>query len=296
MAYRPGVSVIIPCYESWPLLHRTLTCVVADCHRLGGQWEVIVVDNDSGTPTLDALLAFASRTQGVNVIQRTGLEGRHFQPGAARNLGIESARFESLVFLDADCIPARQTVSSYRALTARDYHTVYLGHRVFIDASSCHTASVAVDRTVLARAPRVASASNYGHPIDRRMDELRSLETHPRPYDCLFGCNFALHRSCLAEHRFNLAFDGRWGYEDIELGYRLHRAGRRFRYVPTAYVFHQEAEAVPCDRGAERRRNFAVAATLIPGFEEYRRTSARVCAVPEQPLSTVGPDPRRAGI
>src|SRR5262245_40815945 len=98
-----GVSVIIPCFESWPLLQRTLHCVVADCARLGDPWEAIVVDNESGPQTVAAILLYAETVDGVRVIQRTGLAGRHFQPGAARNVGIDLARFDNLIFFDADC-------------------------------------------------------------------------------------------------------------------------------------------------------------------------------------------------
>jgi hypothetical protein len=86
----------------------------------------------------------------------------------------------------------------------------------------------------------VASVSNYGLAVDRRMEELLSLDSHPLPWDCMYVCNMAVHRDCLGDHRFNRVFDGYWGYEDIELGYRLHRAGLSFSYVPEAFAYHQE--------------------------------------------------------
>jgi hypothetical protein len=184
------------------------------------------------------------------------------------------------VFLDADCVPAAGTLRAYREATRHDLRTVFLGHRVFIKASGLNAALVARRRDVLERAPRIPSASNYGTVVDRRMPELLALSFAEKPFDCLFGCNFALHRRCLAGERFARSFDGYWGYEDIELGHRLHLAGRRFRYLPDAYVFHQEHAFDEVARAAGRRRNFAIAAALIPGFEDHRRTSPRVCALP----------------
>lgn len=283
MRHGPGISVIIPCCDAWPTLHRTLAAVVADCRCLNAPWEVIVVDNEGGTLALRSLVLFAAQEEGVQVIRRTGLQGMNFQPGAARNEGIEAAKFDCLMFLDADCVPASRTIRTYHDLAAHDRATVFLGHRVFIASPRPAPSAIAGNRSLLVGMPHVASASNYGHPTDRRMDELRALADHPRPYDCLFGCNFALHRSCLADNRFNPVFDGYWGYEDIELGYRLHRAGRRFRYVPGAFVYHQEGNAETFDRARGRRRNFAIASTLIPGFEVYRGGSSRLCAVPPSP-------------
>jgi hypothetical protein len=134
----------------------------------------------------------------------------------------------------------------------------------------------------------VASASNYGERVDRRMPELVTLAAHPHPYDLMYACNFALHRTCLGDLRFDATFDGYWGYEDIELGYRLARAGRRFRYAPEAYVFHQEHVGDTTARAAGRLRNFALADRLIPGFAEYRRCSARAGAFPDGVLPDSG--------
>lgn len=171
--------------------------------------------------------------------------------------------------------------SRYRDLVYQAPDTVFLGHRVFIDACGLLPAGLAADRGLLDLLPAVASTSNYGHSTDRRLPELCALSEHPRPYDCLFACNFALHRNCLGDHRFNPVFDGHWGYEDIELGHRLFRAGRRFRYVPEAFVYHQEGGTLSArEQATGRQRNFLIAARLIPGFLAYRTASQRLGAVP----------------
>lgn len=280
MSWTAGTSVVIPSYKMWPLLKLTLLAVLHDCAALGEAWEVLVIDNDSGQDTTARLLALARSDKNLRVILRKGLRGRNFQPGAARNLGIEAARYDTLVFLDADCVPAAGTLRAYREAARHDLRTVFLGHRVFIEASGVDAALVARCRDVLERAPRVPSASNYGTVVDRRMPELLALSSADMPFDCLFGCNFALHRRCLADERFAKSFDGHWGYEDIELGHRLHLAGRRFRYLPDAYVYHQEHAFDEFARAAGRRRNFAIAAALIPGFEDHRKGKPRVCGLP----------------
>jgi glycosyltransferase involved in cell wall biosynthesis len=277
-----GVSVIVPSFQGWPLLCRTLEAILFECRAAGGEWEVIVVDNESGRSTVDQLHELAGRIDELRVIARTGLQGRHFQPGAARNVGIEAARFPCLIFLDADCIPSTGLVDAYRSQVTRSPDTVFIGHRVFNDCSGVDPVHIAQDRGLLARLPPILSASNPGQLTDRRLVELRELDHHPRPYDCLFGCNFAVHCDYLADHRFSSAFDGHWGYEDVELGHRLHRAGNRFEYLREAFVFHQAGGALSQgDRLAGRRRNFAVADDLIPGFLQYRQASRRWRAAPD---------------
>jgi len=221
----------------------------------------------------------------LRVYRRTGLGGRHFQPGAARNEGIARARHERLIFLDSDCIPASGLLSRYAAHLQDDSGVVLLGHRIFVEATHLTADDVAQDRLLIERAPRVASASNYGCREDRRLAELQSLETHPRPYDCLFACNFAIHRDCLGALRFDSIYDGHWGYEDIDLGFRLFRSQRRFHYVPEAVVYHQEGGALPAEhRWRGRLRNFPLVAARIPGFEAYRTATLRPAPPPLQAL------------
>lgn len=267
-----GVSVVIPCYESWPLLERTLAAVLGDAARLDVACEVLLVDNDSGPGLRRAVERRFGSSEPLRVFHRSGLGERKFQPGAARNTGIEHARFDRLVFLDSDCVPVPGLLAAYTRGLDADPGAVLIGHRVFVDPSGIP----AGDRDRLAQAPRVASVSNYGHVEDRRLPELRALDTHPHPYDCLFGCNFAVARRALGDLRFRAAYDGHWGYEDIDLGHRLHQAGCRFRYVPEAFVYHQEGGDLSAeDRLAGRRRNLPILAAEIPGFGAYRARAVR---------------------
>lgn len=279
-----GLSVIVPTHESWPMTHRTLAAITHDARANLPRWELLVVDNGSGPDFRAALAEFAGAAPEVRVAHRDGLAGRPFQPGAARNLGIELARHEGLVFLDADCVPSPGLLPAYQRALAAEPGTVFVGHRVFVAADELAPEAVAADRALLDRLPPARSAANYGEPLDRRLPELRALATHPAPFDCMYSCDMAMHRDCLAGHRFDPVFDGYWGYEDIELGYRLHRAGRAFRYLPEAFVYHQEGTTLSTvDKEAGRWRNFEIAARLIPGFAEHRRASRRAGALPHPP-------------
>ncbi len=235
-----------------------------------------MVDNESDPRLVDEVERRFGSSGLVRTHRRTGLGARHFQPGAARNEGIERTRHAGLVFLDSDCVPAEGLLGRYAAELDANPGAVLIGHRVFIDSIPFGAVALARDRALLERAARVASASNYGRVEDRRLPELRRLATHPRPYDCLFGCNFAIRRETLGDLRFRTRYDGHWGYEDIDLGYRLHRRGRPFRYVPEAFVYHQEGgELTETDRQAGRSRNFPILAAAVPGFADYRAQASR---------------------
>jgi glycosyltransferase involved in cell wall biosynthesis len=274
-----GVSIIVPTYESWPQLQRTLVVIAHDARALGVRWEIILVDNESDP----SLTAGARRVvgDGLRAHRRSGLGGLHFQPGAARNIGIEMAAYDYLIFLDSDCVPAAGLLLRYREGLEAHRDRVLLGHREFIDTKHVDPHEMAANRALLERMPRIASASNYGRTEDRRLPELRAIEDHARPYDCLYSCNFALHRACLGSLRFDPVYDGYWGYEDIDLGYRLHQAGRSFSYLPDAHVYHQEGGPLSAlQRTMGRHRNFATLACKIPGFRRYRSRSSRPAALP----------------
>ena len=71
---------------------------------------------------------------------------------------------------------------------------------------------------------------------------------------------------------FDPAFDGSFGYEDLEFGSRLWRAGVRFVHATRAEVLHQENEAVPSDTkvstaAANRRKLYE----RIPELRDARR-------------------------
>jgi glycosyltransferase involved in cell wall biosynthesis len=277
-----GVSVIVPSFEAWPVLHRTLEAVVHDCVAWGGAWEVIVVDNESGPRFTERAQRLAAHYEHLRLIRRSGLGQKNFQPGAARNLGIEAASHPTLVFLDADCVPSAGLIQAYYRATRDCRHVVFVGHRIFVDAAGLAPAAVATDRRVIGCLEPVRSTSNYGYAVERRMAELETLDVHPRPYDCMYACNMAMHRDCLSDQRFAPIFDGYWGYEDIELGYRLHRIGRIFQYLPEAFVYHQEGGSLDVDeRALGRKRNFLIAAELIYDFVTYRRSIPRVGAAPD---------------
>ena len=274
--------MIIPAYENWTTLDRTLAGALRACRRARRPFEVLVADNGSGSAFSRALGRLSVREPAVRHLRRSA---RHapFRPGDARNRGIAAAQHACLVFIDADCIPTPGLIARYAALADARRDTAFVGHRVFIDGSDLVPAGIERGDGSLERAPLIASRSNYGETRDRRLDRLPQLARDPHAYDCLYACNFALHRDCLGEHRFEPVFDGSWGYEDVELGYRLQRAGRRFEYVPEAFVYHQESyQQRPDERATGRARNFQIASQMIPGFAEHRARSGRWWAIPPE--------------
>lgn len=89
-----NVSVIIPAFNAAETIADTLTSLLAQTHH---DWEGIVVDDGSTDATADVVRRFAQHDARIRLLQQANAG-----ESAARNTGLAVARFDWLLFLDAD--------------------------------------------------------------------------------------------------------------------------------------------------------------------------------------------------
>ncbi|RXE85350.1 glycosyltransferase [Pseudoalteromonas sp. A757] len=89
------ISLIVPTYNSAEYIQACLASLVTQLEDFA---EIIVIDDCSTDDTFALLSAFAKRNQAVHVLQTETNSG----PGVARNLGIEHAKGEWILFVDSD--------------------------------------------------------------------------------------------------------------------------------------------------------------------------------------------------
>lgn len=269
------LSVIILYHNQLGMLSRVLFALGRQMAILeGAEVEIIVVDNGSVRPlSIDAIepkFLADIRPDAIRLVRAEPM-AMEFSVAHARNLGIDAAGREVAIFLDADSIPSPTFLQEYCEVVRQQGKAVLIGHRYFVHYDQISDDLLLSDINYLYRVPHIQSASNFGLVVDRRMPELHSLGGHPMPFNCLHGCNFSAPTEALrAVGGFDTAFDGAWGFEDIELGHRLYRLGLPFVYVPMAHVFHQD-DCQPV--GVDRRdtTNLRLAESKIPGFANFRR-------------------------
>ena len=90
----PKVSVIMPVYNAMPYLQKSVGDVLLQSMR---EIELICVDDGSTDDSLNVLREYEANDPRVHVLTQKNLFA-----GTARNLGIEHARGDYLMFLDAD--------------------------------------------------------------------------------------------------------------------------------------------------------------------------------------------------
>jgi mycofactocin glycosyltransferase len=206
---RVAATVVIPVRDRATLLDRCLA-------GIADRYPVVVVDDGSRNPT--AVAAVVAR-HGARLVRQAPCAG----PAAARNAGLRHGDTELIAFLDSDCRPPPDWLESLA------------GH---LD-----------DPLVGAVAPRIVAAA-ADTPAGRYGAEFGSLDLGAReglvapgagigyvPSAALLARRSALDDVAADGATFDPAL--RYG-EDVDLVWRLHRAGWRVRYDPSVEVAHQE--------------------------------------------------------
>lgn len=267
----PTVSVVVPYAGSRAHLEAVLRAIL-ETEYPADLLQVVVVECPSAARRPVAWRLVAARMDSRWIRDsRTG-----FSPASARNAGIAAAGGSIIVGLDGDMVTSPGHILAHVRHHQLGGRVVSLGLRRFIALPNRPPGSAVFGR--LSGRPDIpTSVSNrFGHRLDWRGRHIVDVSGHAAPYELALGCNTAYPKAAAIEvGGWSTAFDGWFGYEDIEFASRLLQAGCQFAWASGAEALHLEDERSR-DWKADRRRNFDLACRLIPGFREYRRTNREV--------------------
>ena len=187
------LSVVVPVYNGGPQMERCLDALLASDYR---PFEIIVCDDGS---TDGGATTAACRARGIEVLELDSNSG----PAAARNRGAERASGEILLFVDADVIVRRKTLSRVAALL-REQPTAAAVFGSYDDAPEA--------------ANFISQYKNLLHHFTHQQASMRA-ETF------WAGCGAVRREAFEAVGGFDESVYRRPSIEDIELGQRLRRAG-----------------------------------------------------------------------
>ncbi|MGQ0569304.1 MAG: glycosyltransferase family 2 protein [Armatimonadota bacterium] len=215
MSDGPDLSVIVPTYNGGWVVQRALDAL-RDQDASPERYEVIVVDDGSTDGSVHGL----DRQRGPRAVRllRTPNRGR----AAARNLGAAEARGRTLLFLDADIWATPGLISAHLAHHAGRQNIGVQGrwkdHRDSLTTMFMRARNVIPDATI------------------RRREGLSPYHVVTR--------NFSIHAEAFRRlGGFDEGFHG-YGWEDIELAFRMVRDGVTLRYEPTALAYHYHIQTL----------------------------------------------------
>ncbi|MUL35121.1 family 2 glycosyl transferase [Gloeocapsopsis sp. AAB1 = 1H9] len=203
-------SIVIPTYNRQPILAKCLKALeqqnLADDSAIEG-YEVVLVDDGSTDGTLEWLQDNAAEFPHV----RSHMQD-HQGPAAARNLGVENAQGDTIIFIDSDLVVTENFLQAHADGLQQGQQT-YGSERVFTYGL-------------------VINTCNFAEPT-----------AEPYKITDFSAAYFATGNVAIARHWLEKAglFDTRfqlYGWEDLELGVRLKQLGLKLVKCPAAVGYH----------------------------------------------------------
>jgi GT2 family glycosyltransferase len=219
------ISVVIPTYNRLDTLaHVIPTLLAQDLPR--ESFELLICDSNSNDGTAEYLAGISAEHPNVR-----HLPGAYSGRAVARNAGIRAAASPLVLFNDSDILASPDLLSKHLARHRERAKIAVVGWEV-----------------------QVKDLDDYAykreHPLERGHLHPETRKRLPWLY-FLTGNASVPRDDLLAVGCFDESFTG-YGHEDLELGYRLERAGLEIVYEPKAVNYH--CQDIPHDDQKEKMK------------------------------------------
>jgi glycosyltransferase involved in cell wall biosynthesis len=202
-------SIVIPTYNRLPILQKCLSALELQTFdsQIVTNYEIVVVDDGSTDGTIEWLKTSTPELPHVKVFEQA-----HQGASAARNLGVERAQGDTIIFIDSDLVVTSIFLQSHA------------------DALLQGQKELGNDKLFTYGA--VINTANFENPT-----------AEPYKVTDFSNAYFATGNVAIARHwllevgLFDLGFS-LYGWEDLELGVRLKNLGIKMIKCPAAVGYH----------------------------------------------------------
>ncbi|HEY9805431.1 MAG TPA: glycosyltransferase family 2 protein [Candidatus Obscuribacterales bacterium] len=210
-------SVVIPTYNRKPILEKCLKALeqqrLAASSAVSG-YEIVLVDDGSTDGTVDWIRQKATEFPHVRLFCQN-----HQGPAAARNLGVQQAIGDTIIFIDSDLVVTEQFLQAHA-------DGLKQGQRSLPPQANSD------EPPRLFTYGRVINTCNFEHPT-----------AEPYKVTDFSAAYFATGNVAIARYWLEKAglFDTQfqlYGWEDLELGVRLKQLGLKLIKCPEAVGYH----------------------------------------------------------
>lgn len=221
----PEISVVIPTYNRLDTLAHVIPTLLAQ-DLPAERYELLVCDSNSTDGTREYLAGISEQHPNVR-----HLPGAYTGRAMARNAGISAAQGEVVLFNDSDILASPDLLSQHLNHHREERNLAVVGLEVQVKDLDDY-------------------AFKRDHPEERGF--LHKPTRKQLPWLYFLTGNASVRRDDLLRvGSFDESFTG-YGHEDLELGYRLEKAGIRILYEPNAVNYH--CQDVPHDDQKEKMK------------------------------------------
>ncbi len=203
-----SLSIVVPFYNKKAAFRRTFAELLMQMEH---DDEIVVADDHSETG-----IGVCACLKEIEVIKPPKLSSHVYRVNTLRNLGVEAAKNDAIIILDPDCIPNEHFLSNARKIF--DPSVLFTGRIDHVDKDGM------IDRLD----SRVKGESSQW--LDHPMFGGASIWG---------GCMMFSKSRAELVGLFDEDYNGSWGTEDHDFGYRCYHSGMRLRWEPGLRVTHQ---------------------------------------------------------
>ncbi|RJE73421.1 hypothetical protein BGP78_19090 [Pseudoalteromonas sp. MSK9-3] len=247
-----GISIIIPTYNSRDILKKTLDSLV-DQYLSKDKYEVLIIDDGSSDDTRSMVEPYKSIINVSYFYQQDS----GFRVAKARNIGIDSAIFNRILFFDAGMLASPMLLQKHYVSSLSNSSGVTIGMSYGINEFTTENSEDLVgilEKNSVADAFSVMKQNTQ--LFDCRYEYLKSINFEINTVTVPWILCWTSHLSCSTEIIRELGgFDeyfSSWGGEDVELGIRLFQFGCKFQLMDSFESIHY-----PHYKDGEKRKETA---------------------------------------